>query len=290
VTEGIRGLGRRFRELLLWEGSTRSVAILRAFLALLVWGEYGREILPHQTRVDELQLLGPVVLIAAGLMAAGIASRLSSATTAVLLGVLYFYLGLELGMKRAFYHHHSYLLFVAIALVALTPCGRSLSWDRWWALRRHRAKPESGPLWALALIRLQLALVYFWGAYDKTNWAFLSGARLSQIFANYYGDHEGVHVPAFDELMAVAGVGTVLFEYAMAFGLWFAPTRRWLVPMGILFHVAIYLTLPVGTFSATTCLLYLAFYPPDAVHRTIDRLFGATDPTPRGEPASPAAE
>jgi hypothetical protein len=40
-------------------------------------------------------------------------------------------------------------------------------------------------------------------------------------------------------------------EYSLAFGLFFRPLRKWLVPAGSLFHAIIFVTLPVPTLSAT---------------------------------------
>ncbi|HJK96230.1 MAG TPA: HTTM domain-containing protein [Polyangiaceae bacterium LLY-WYZ-14_1] len=273
-----------------WEASTRSLAVLRIGLGLLFWAEYCRVLSPFRTPDPRLAILGPIALVAAGTFAAGWFTRASGAVLGTLFLIFFFYFGLELGMTKAFVHHHSYLLLVAILLVALGPSSRSLSFDRWRARRRGASSPERGPQWTLGLLRYQVALMYFWAAVNKTHWAFLSGSRLSQMFAKSFGDSDGLPVPYSDELAAIGGTGTVLLEYALAFGLWFAGPRRILVPLGILFHAAIHLSFPVGTFSVTTCLLYLAFYPPDEVHRNIDELLGSAGPLPRrAQVSSPEA-
>jgi hypothetical protein len=74
---------------------------------------------------------------------------------------------------------------------------------------------------------------------------------------------------------AVAWV-TVLLEFALAFGLHFRRSRRWLVLPGLALHASFYTLLNVNTFSVTMMLLYLAFYDPDDVHRVLDRLQGAS--------------
>ena len=96
-------------------------------------------------------------------------------------------------------HHHTYLLAVAALLIALTPCGRSYSVDRYLAVMRagHAGLPppaERGNLWGLRLIVVQLSVLYFFSAFDKTSYAFLSGARLEQIFLWYYAgsDYPGM--------------------------------------------------------------------------------------------------
>ena len=264
----------RLDALLATEGSTRSAGLLRCGLGLIVLAEFGHGAALFWNHEPLRQIVGALLLLAASAMAVGLFSRTSTAVTAALLVVQYHWIGVHGGVKEGVVHAHTYLLMAAIVLVALLPNGRSLSLDRLRALRRGLALPERGPLWALTLIRLQLALVYFWGAVDKSNLAFLSGSRLQQIAAFYFGSHEGVRLPFFDELMVVAAVATVVLEYSLAFGLWFAPARRFLIPCGIVFHALIFLTLPVGTFSVTSLLLYVAFLPPRAVHDAVGRLAG----------------
>lgn len=265
--------------LLAREGPTHQLGLLRVGLALIVWAEYGHATALFWNHPGPRMLIGGALLVAAGFMAVGLFSRLSTAATGALLLLGYHWIGVHQGIKEPWVHAHTYLLTMAVLVLALAPNGRSLSLDRWRA--GAGAAPQHGPLWPLALLRLQLALVYFWGAVDKTNVAFLSGSRLQQIGALYYGSHEGVRLPLFDELMVVASIGTVLLEYALAFGLWFAPARRWLIPLGIGFHAVVYLTLPVGTFSVTSCLLYLAFVRPEAVRDALHRLVGRHDEPPR---------
>jgi hypothetical protein len=80
--------------------------------------------------------------------------------------------------------------------------------------------------------------------------------------------------------MIAASAATVALEYALAFGMLHARTRRWLVLPGLLLHAAFYIVLPVRTFSATMFVLYLAYFDPDAVHAVIDRLSGVGETKP----------
>jgi hypothetical protein len=278
-----------------WEGSTRSIALLRIGCGLVIWAEYAGG---HNLSADHdpaRQAFSLLLILSAGFMAAGWFSRLATALAGGALVVGYHWFGVHLGMKGPYVHAHSYLLMMTVLMLALMPTGRSLSLDRWFALRRADrggppAPPESGALWPLALIRLQFALVYFWGAVDKTNIAFLSGSRLQQIFYYYFGSHEGMRIPGFDELMVVSSVATVALEYGLAFGLWFAPARTWLIPAGVVFHTVIYVTMPVGTFSVTSCLLYVAFFAPAAVHSGLARMLGAGPAEPSVNQSVPGAD
>ena len=84
-------------------------------------------------------------------------------------------------------------------------------------------------------------------------------------------------------LLVASALGTVALEYALSIGLWIPAARRWLMPLGIVFHIVIYVTLPVSVFSALCCLLYVTYFDPDDVHEVIDRMSGV--PTPRASAA-----
>jgi hypothetical protein len=195
---------------------------------------------------------------------------------------MYYYGGVVRGIEP-WTHHHTYLLAFAAFLCALTPCGRSYSLDRYLSVRKAKETgsplpQESGNLWALRLIALQAALIYFWTAYDKTNWTFLSGITLERIFMWNYVGSDYPDFPGFHLMMVVISWITVLLEYALI-GLLFGRFRKWLVLPGLLFHGLIYILLPVGTFSLTMWALYLSFFDPDKVHALIDEISGNSHKT-----------
>ncbi|HEY2733403.1 MAG TPA: HTTM domain-containing protein, partial [Polyangiales bacterium] len=174
-------------------------------------------------------------------------------------------------------HHHVYLIIAAISGIALTPCGRSYSLDRWRALDRAEARGETWPeergrVAALTLIAIQLTAVYFWGAFNKSTLGWLRGDKFESQLLAFIFDSDPPNIPGWHAWMVASSIATTLFEYTLAFGLWFRAMRRWLIPAGIVFHIAIYVTLPVTIFSALSCLLYLAYLDPDEVHGAIDRL------------------
>jgi hypothetical protein len=262
------------------EVSTRSSALLRIGLAVIVY-----------TRFADAATFGPTTdWLGAGIMLAywgattatlfGWHAQLATAATALsmIAGVAYF--GVALHQSEWSAHHHVYLLIAATACSALTPNGRSYSLDRWRALARSRAAgtappPERGRAGALYLMAVQLSAVYFWGAFNKTTLGWLSGDKFESQLLAFIFDSDPPAVPGWHAFVAGSSIATVALEYALAFGLWSRAARRWLVPIGIAFHVVIYMTLPVTVFSALSCLMYLAYFDPDDVHAVIDRLSGA---------------
>ncbi|TPJ50683.1 hypothetical protein FJ471_29895 [Mesorhizobium sp. B2-7-1] len=258
------------------EGSSRSSALIRIGLAMLFWSRWAGELLLYRDQSPAGLFLAANFFVATMLLFVGYHSRVAAVWAGSVGLAMYYYFGFQLG-REPWTHHHAYLLAVAALLIALTPCGRSYSLDRYLAVahaERMGVPPpaERGNLWGLRLIVAQLSVLYFFAAFDKSSHAFLSGARIEQIFLWFY---DGSDYPAGLALPAtIVSFGVVGLEYGLAFGLPFRATRRYLVLPGLAFHAIIYLTLPVYTFSATMALLYLAYFDADAVDRVIARLQG----------------
>ncbi|WP_167449045.1 HTTM domain-containing protein [Mesorhizobium hawassense] len=258
------------------EGSSRSSALIRIGLAMLFWSRWAGELLFYMDQSPIGLFLAANFFVATTLLFVGYQSRAAAVWTGAVGLAMYYYFGFQFG-REPWTHHHTYLLAVAALLIALTPCDRSYSLDRYLAVMRAEraglpAPAERGNLWGLRLIVVQLCVLYFFAAFDKSSYAFLSGARIEAIFLWYYA---GSDYPAGLAWFAtIASVAVVALEYSLAFGLPFRATRRYLLLPGLAFHAIIYVTLPVYTFSATMVLLYLAYFDADAVDKVIARLQG----------------
>jgi hypothetical protein len=257
------------------EGSTRAVGLMRFLLGVLLWSRWAMETAAYWRADPRFWVLTLVFFPLTTAMVLGVWSRVSTAGCALMLWVMAVYYGLELGIDD-WRHHHTNLLVLAVTFLAFTPCGQSLSVDRWWAVRAARRAGEAppvevGPLWATRLIGALLATVYLWSAFDKCNPAFLSGERLQHIAVRWYL----FEVPDawwFAPACQAAAWITVALEVALPIGLWVPRWQRFFVPLGVLLHGLFYVLLPVGTFSLTMCVLYLAFLPAQVVHRVFDDL------------------
>jgi len=260
------------------EGSSRSSALIRIGLAMLFWSRWAGELLAYMDQSPAGLFLTANFFVATALLFVGYQSRVAAVWAGAVGMAMYYYFGFQLG-REPWTHHHTYLLAIAALLIALTPCGRSYSLDRYLAVvRAERAglppPAERGNLWGLRLIVVQLSVLYFFAAFDKSNHAFLSGARIEQIFLWYYAGSDYPAIPGFAWAATVVSLAVVALEYSLAFGLPFRRTRRYLVLPGLAFHAIIYVTLPVYTFSATMALLYLAYFDADDVDRIMTRLQG----------------
>ena len=255
---------------LCYRDSTRSVGLIRIGLVLLIWSRWGGELLFCRDIRPSAILLHSAFFLLTGLMCVGLWTRVSAMGTAILLSIMF-------SMYQSWRHHHTFLLVMATLFIALTPCGRSYSIDRWLALR-HALKsrllppPEIGNLWGLRLIAIQLSMIYFWTAYEKLYWGFLSGARMELLVYNYYAGYDYASIPGFSALCFIAAITTVILEFLLSFGLYIPKFRKYLMPAGIVLHVLFYVLLPIRTFTSTMILLYLAFIPASAVHRFIDNM------------------
>lgn len=252
------------------EGSTVPMALIRIGLVLLLWGRWGEDMVLSRAQGPAMVLLSLAFFAATGLMLVGLWTRLATVAAALVVATMYFAIGAA-GGRTAWIHHHHFLLMSATVLCALTPCGRSLSIDRWRALaRRGEAAPdERGPLLGLRLMTAQLSAVYLWSAIDKCEPGFLGGARLQQIAGYYYFGSDLPLGTSVTIASAIAAIAVVALEFALAIGVWLPRWHRWVLPLGVLFHAVIYVVLPVATFSATMVLLYLAVIDPAAVRRVV---------------------
>jgi hypothetical protein len=260
------------REVIRFEGSSRAVGLLRILVGAILWGEYADRLVPF--RREGFDPISVVFFASSTSLFLGLLSRPS----ALVMGVLQIALVL-FGPLEPWRHHHSWLLAVATFLLAFTPCDRSLSVDRWLAVRRAERRglappAEWGPLWATRLLALQLFLLYALGAVDKLTPGFLAGERLEMIFAEVYDVFVPVAFPGWIWAMRVASWLTIAAEAFLAVAMWFRPLRLPALLLAMALHAAFYLSIPVGTFSVTTIALWLVVLDPGTVHAAFDRLLG----------------
>ena len=181
--------------------STRSVGLIRIGLVLIIWSEWAGELIfCRDIRLGAI-LLNSAFFLLTGLMCVGLWTRVSSMGTAIIISIMF-------NIHQSFKHHHTFLLIMSTFFIALTPCGRSYSLDRWLALRRALKSGlppplEVGNLWGLRLIAIQLSMVYFWTAYEKLYWGFLSGDRMELLVYNYYAGYDYASIPGFSALCCI---------------------------------------------------------------------------------------
>ena len=256
------------------KASTRSSAILRIGLVFLAWSLFADSLIIYRTYQDpDWFVLGILFFIFSGMLCIGWRTRFSNFVFALILNFMVFYLGVS-DNYSPFTSFPGGLIAMSIAWLCFLPSGKSFSLDRYIEKAKIKDKnnlfhKEIGQVWALNLMKVQVAVVYFFAAIDKSYLGF--NERLEQILQNaYFGSYlpwEGLRFIIF-----LISVFTVLILYLLTFGLFIKSWHRWLMPIGILFHIFIYLLLPVRTFSLTMILLYVSFLDPNDVHYFLKRI------------------
>lgn len=277
MSEVMSIVDQRLREM----GSTRPIALFRIAIASLAMMRFGPEMSLHLAESFPDILLRLAFFLFTTLAALGAWTRVSLTGLAAVLGHMYF-VGGFIEDRAGWGHHHHYMLFASTVLLAMSPCGRSFSIDRAFAIRKAEGSEatlplEVGPTWIQTLLVLQMAALYFWTAIDKTNAAFLRGDRLERIFEWVYAG-----TPLYDVLtqrwfLAGGSIFVVLIEYVLPFMLIFRWRLPWAYAIAFALHAGFYVMLPVQTYSATMLAMYILVAHPDSVHAALDRyVFGKT--------------
>lgn len=185
--------------------------------------------LPHHTNVATVVVILGAWLAASVTLTRDVRTKLAAGTLAVLVPVI-------LSQSMDLFNQHLAL----IGWIGL-----------WLALL-------DGEQQRMAL-RVQLSIVYGFGALAKLNPWFLSGSVLEA------GPGSRMDLPA--SAWVVLAVGTVVIEGWLAVGLWFDRTRAVSIVLGVALHVGIIATMATGAtslvrmivFNGLCVALYLAF-------------------------------
>jgi hypothetical protein len=161
--------------------------------------------------------------------------------------------------------------------LALSPCGRSLSVDRWLAVRSARAEgreppPEEGPRWTVWIFAISLSAMYFWAGVDKVDPGWLTGQRVDRLFLLAVGssDTEALY-PGLVKALAVSSAWfVVLAEFVLALGLLVPRWRPYMVIPGLALHLGIWMLIGVWPFTISCISNYAVIASPALIHRFFD--------------------
>ena len=155
-------------------------------------------------------------------------------------------------------HNNRAYLLIVLAALAVTPCGRELSFDAWWRRRSGLPPlPTTSPAWPLWLLRFEAATVYGASGLSKlvdpdwfggeVTWHRVERTR-QRIEASVLPDWV-IPVLADRSFHTVAAKLIVATELFIAIGLWSRRTRYAAIWVAVCFHVAIELSARVEVFS-----------------------------------------
>lgn len=260
----------------LTEISSRPLGLFRIFATLTI--------LYHHTgywaasKVDEYalsQALAWVFVVSAWFVLVGYKTRIATAAMAIAAIGLHLYYGVMLDKHIL---SKPVQVFQVVVLMALTPCGRSLSVDRAIEVRRARAErrppaPERMPWWQVELFILQIATIYLWAAENKSDEAWLRGERMERYWVEWFGGSDSLAFkPLVHPIAVLLAWATTILEYVLAFGLLSRRWRPYVMWGGVLLHLGILYTLAVTYFSSMMLLILGLCLPPQVVHDFISRI------------------
>lgn len=256
--------------------SSRLLGLFRIFAALTIILEFTSTWAGHRLdgHLGSL-LLGWVMLSSAWFVLFGYKTRWFAIALAVSVAILNYYYGVHME-----YHvlRKPIQMVQVVVLLALTPCGRSLSFDRAIEVRRARAAgrepaPEIMPWWQVELFILVMATIYFWAALHKTDAQWLNGERMERYWLEWYGGSDSfVYSSLVHPIAVFLSWSTTILEFVLAFTLLSRRTRPYAMWGGVMLHVGILFAFSVTYFSLKSLLLLGLCLPPKVIHDFIERI------------------
>ncbi len=157
------------------------------------------------------------------------------------------------------------LLLVFGFNMMLSSCGAAYSIDNWLASRKRGTVAEPLILaWPMRLFQFQISLVYALAAALKCGGSlWINGSAIHYVLNNVEVRRLDLsflsHYPILINLMTYSAL---LFEFSLAFGLWFRTFRPIAITFGIMLHLGILATVNIPIFGELMWIGYLAFLTP----------------------------
>jgi hypothetical protein len=258
------------------EISSRPLGMFRIFVAFILIYQFAGPWVSYQADKFPVAMVTVwVFFVSAFFVLVGFKTRWATTTLALSFAILHLYYGI---------HHDIYKFskpvqqFQVVVIMALCPCGRSLSIDRALEVRRaaregREPEPERMPWWLLELFILQIAVVYLWAAEDKTDDKWFRGERMERYWIEWYGNSDSLgYSKVLHPIAVFLAWSTTILEFTLAFGLPIRRLRPYLLWGGIMLHFGILGGLAVTYFSFMMISILLLCMPPQWIHDFVELL------------------
>ena len=192
------------------------------------------------------------------LVAAGVAHRITAALLAA--GFAYIFL-----LDKTEYLNHFYAAILLLALIAVMPADRAFS----VAARRRPRRPQTVPLWAVWLLRFQVAVIYAYSGIAKLNADWLAGEPMQMWLA------DRAEMVIIGPLLGASWAGIVFSWGGLAFDLAIVPlllwrrTRALAFGLAVGFHLANSIIFEIGIFPPMMIAATTVFFDPDWPRRAL---------------------
>lgn len=208
--------------------------------------------------LTEIELI--VMLFAAIFLAAGLWFRAS----AIVFTILYSHFFLA---EAAAYNNHFYLIILISGLLACTGAASRFSVDEQRRMRKGGAAREI-PFWNYAILRIQVIIVYFYGAVAKLNRDWLVEYEPVRFWMNH-----SKRPPAFlkeiitqDWFTPLTAWGGLLIDLICPFLLLWRKTKVFAMVVLVIFHVINSQIFTIGNFPLIGMILLIPFLSPRSNH------------------------
>lgn len=169
-------------------------------------------------------------------------------------------------IEKAFYLNHYYLIVLLSGLLVVLPAHRALSIDSWL---RPSLRSQSVPAWTLWLLRLQLAIPYFYGGLAKLDSDWLQGYPLGMWLKRR------ADLPWIGPWLEHSSAGIIFAYGGMLLDLLIVPLLLWkrtrwsAYILAIVFHGLNSVLFEIGIFPWLMMAATLIFFPPDWPRRVL---------------------
>ncbi len=169
-------------------------------------------------------------------------------------------------LEKAFYLNHYYLIVLLSGLLMILPAHRAFSVDAWL---RPRLRSQIVPAWTLWLLRLQLAIPYFYGGLAKLDSDWLQGYPLGMWLKRR------AYLPVIGPYLEHEWAGTVFAYGGMLLDLLVVPLLLWrrtrwpAYILAVVFHALNSVLFDIGIFPWMMMATTLIFFPPDWPRRLV---------------------
>jgi hypothetical protein len=220
-----------------------------------------------------------VTALAAGFVSLGLFYRWAIAV--FWLGFTYLQL-----LDVTLYLNHYYLVVLLAGLLAVMPAHRMWSVDAW---RRPRLARATTPAWTYAVLRLQLAVVYFFAGLAKAHPDWLLHGQPLGLWMRARTEIPLLG-PLLDEPWVALGMSWFGFAYDLTIWVFLLlpPTRKVAYVLVVGFHVLTGVFFEIGMFPVIMIVSTTLFFHPSWPRRWVGLLARAGRGPPRGGRA-PAA-
>lgn len=196
----------------------------------------------------------------------------------IILGLLYrismmlFFVGFTylFLMNQTNYLNHFYLVCLLALVMIFVPAHQSFSID---ALLRPRIRSATAPMWAFWLLRIQVAIPYFFGGIAKINQDWLRGEPMHLWLSEASSEFPGSLGGFFEtwEAAYLFSYGGLFYDLLIVPMILWRRTRLLAYAVTIFFHMMNTQLFQIGIFPWLMMLGTLIYFPPQVPRKLLSR-------------------